>query len=172
MVKGKEKMEEESQRDGRSDSRNEGKRVKSLRMNTTSSSDPVINVAELGQYIKRKRESERLSLRAVARLTQVSASTLSRIENGTGVPDTPTLARIARWLNVPLERVVTGKSSSEDPVVYYPQESVPDIVEAHLRADPNLTPETARALAELFRVAYNQFSPKSMLEDDRESVKV
>lgn len=167
MANWKEKMEEES----RSDGRNEGKNMKSLRAGTVQN-DPVINVAELGQYIKRKRESERLSLRAVAKLTQVSASTLSRIENGTGVPDTPTLARIARWLNVPLERVVTGKSSSEDPVVYYPQESVPDIVEAHLRADPNLTPETARALAELFRVAYNQFSPKSMLEDDRESIKV
>jgi transcriptional regulator with XRE-family HTH domain len=124
--------------------------------------DPVINVAELGQYIKRKRESERLSLRAVAKLTQVSASTLSRIENGTGIPDTPTLARIARWLNVPLERIVTGGPSSEPPVIYYPQESVPDIVEAHLRADPNLTPETARALAELFRVAYNQFSPRGI----------
>jgi transcriptional regulator with XRE-family HTH domain len=122
--------------------------------------DPVINVAELGQYIKRKREAEHLSLRAVAKLTQVSASTLSRIENGTGVPDTPTLARIARWLNVPLERIVIGGSSPESPVVYYPQESVPDIVEAHLRADPNLTPETAKALAELFRVAYHQFSPK------------
>jgi transcriptional regulator with XRE-family HTH domain len=165
-------MEEESQRDGRNERKSEGKRVRLMRMGATNSSDPVINVAELGQYIKRKRESERLSLRAVAKLTQVSASTLSRIENGTGVPDTPTLARIARWLNVPLERVVTGKSSSEEPVVYYPQESVPDIVEAHLRADPNLTPETARALAELFRVAYNQFSPKGMLEDDRESIKV
>jgi transcriptional regulator with XRE-family HTH domain len=123
--------------------------------------DPVINVLELGQYIKRKRESEHLSLRAVAKVTQVSASTLSRIENGTGVPDTPTLARIARWLNVPLERVVTGRSNAEPAVVYYPQESVPDIVEAHLRADSNLTPERANALAELFRVAYKQFSAKT-----------
>lgn len=127
---------------------------------SVSSDDPVINVTELGKYIKRKRESERLSLRAVAKLTQVSASTLSRIENGTGIPDTPTLAKIARWLNVPLERIVTGGSSAVAPVVYYPEESVPDIVEAHLRADPNMTPETARALSELFRVAYKQFSPK------------
>ncbi len=124
-----------------------------------ASDDFVVNVAELGHYIKRKRESERLSLRAVAKITQVSASTLSRIENGTGIPDTPTLARIARWLNLPLERIVTGRAT-ENPVVYFPQESVPDIVEAHLRADPNLTPETARALSELFRVAYHQFSPK------------
>jgi len=122
--------------------------------------NPLINVTELGQHIKRKRESERLSLRAVARLTQVSASTLSRIENGTGVPDTPTLARLAKWLNIPFERVMTGANSKESPIIYYPQESIPDIVAAHLRADPNLTPELARALEDLFRVAYNQFSTR------------
>jgi hypothetical protein len=44
------------------------------------------------------------------------------------------------------------------PVVYFPQESTPEIVEAHLRADRNLSPETAKALSELFRVAYTQFS--------------
>jgi len=123
-------------------------------------SDPLINVTELGQYIKRKREREKLSLRAVAKYTQVSASTLSRIENGTGVPDTPTLARLARWLNIPFERVVTGGGSKESPIVYYPQESIPDIVAAHLRADPNLTPELAQALEDLFRVAYTQFSAR------------
>jgi transcriptional regulator with XRE-family HTH domain len=117
-----------------------------------------INVAELGQYIKRKRERDRLSLRAVAKQTQVSASTLSRIENGTGVPDTPTLARLARWLNIPFERIVTGGNSKESPIVYYPQESVPDIVSAHLRADRNLTPDKARALEETFRILYDQFT--------------
>jgi transcriptional regulator with XRE-family HTH domain len=119
---------------------------------------PLINVGELGQYIKRKRERERLSLRAVAKQTQVSASTLSRIENGTGIPDTPTLARLARWLNIPFERIVTGGNSKESPIVYYPQESVPDIVAAHLRADRNLTPDQARALEDMFRIAYNQLS--------------
>lgn len=122
---------------------------------------PVINVAELGKYVRRKRESERLSLRDVAKQTQVSASTLSRIENGTGTPDTPTLARLARWLNIPFERIVGTGEQGERAIVYYAQESLPDIVEAHLRADRNLTPETARALAELFRVAYNQFNPKT-----------
>ncbi len=119
--------------------------------------ESLINVTELGLYIKRKRESERLSLRAVAKQTQVSASTLSRIENGTGVPDTPTLARLAKWLSIPFERIVASGSSNGSAIIYYPQESIPDIVEAHLRADRNLTPERARALAELFRVAYDQF---------------
>jgi transcriptional regulator with XRE-family HTH domain len=83
---------------------------------------------------------------------------LSRIENGTGIPDTPTLARLARWLNIPFERIVTGGNSKESPIVYYPQESVPDIVAAHLRADRNLTPDQARALEDMFRIAYNQLS--------------
>jgi transcriptional regulator with XRE-family HTH domain len=123
--------------------------------------DPIINVAELGHYIKRKRETNHLSLRAVARQTQVSASTLSRIENGTGTPDAQTLARLAKWLNLPFERVIGLESPAETPIVYFPQESLPDIVEAHLRADRKLSPETAKALSELFRVAYTQFSAKS-----------
>ena len=120
----------------------------------TSSEEPLVNVGELGAHLRRKRELAHLSLRNVARETQISASTLSRIENGTGVPDTPTLARLARWLNIPLERIVNGSSPTASVVVYYPQESIPDILEAHLRADPNLTPDSAVAVAELFRVAY------------------
>lgn len=123
-----------------------------------NSSDPIINVAELGHYIRRKRDTDRLSLRAVAKQTQVSASTLSRIENGTGTPDAQTLARLAKWLNLPFERVIGLQAPSENPIVYFPQESLPDIVEAHLRADRKLNPETAKALSELFRVAYTQFS--------------
>ena len=119
--------------------------------------EAFINTSELGDYLKRKREVDHLSLRDVAKQTDVSAATLSRIENGTGVPDTPTLTRIARWLNVPLERIVNGTSQSGEPVVYYPNESIPDILEAHLRADPNLTTESAKALAELFRVAYSAY---------------
>lgn len=120
-----------------------------------------VNVTELGKHVKRKRETERLSLRAVAKQTQVSASTLSRIENGTGVPDTPTLTRLARWLNIPFERIVGTGNSYDGPIVYYPQESLPDIVAAHLRADPNLTPEIARALEEVFRVAYKELSSQT-----------
>lgn len=130
------------------------------RTQPSDESSPLVNVAELGKYLKRTRISGHLSLRAVAKETQVSASTLSRIENGSGVPDAETLARLARWLDIPLERIVeTRGQDPHEPVVYYPHESTPDIVEAHLRADRNLNPETANALSELFRVAYKQFCP-------------
>jgi transcriptional regulator with XRE-family HTH domain len=119
-----------------------------------------INTAELGDAVRRRREQHGLSLRDVADETGVSASTLSRIENGTGKPDADNIARLAGWLDMPIERVMHGghrAASDPKPVVYYPHESTPEIVEAHLRADRHLSPETAKALSELFRVAYAQF---------------
>ncbi len=123
--------------------------------------DAMIDVTELGEYIKRKREDEKLSLRQAAVATKISAATLSRIENGIGMPDSATLARLASWLGIPLDRLMKGAlitTAVTEPVIYYATESTPDIIEAHLRADPNLKPETAKALAELFRVAYFQFA--------------
>ena len=120
-----------------------------------------INTAELGDAVRRRREERCLSLRDVADQTGVSASTLSRIENGTGKPDADNIARLAAWLDMPIERVMHHShrgTSDPKPVVYYPHESTPEIIEAHLRADRQLTPETAKALSELFRVAYAQFS--------------
>ena len=122
---------------------------------------PLVNTEELGRAVRRRREELGLSLRDVADETSVSASTLSRIENGTGKPDADNIARLTAWLDVPMERILSGRHAAEEEskaVVYYPQEPTPEIVEAHLRADKNLTPETAAALSELFRVAYTQFS--------------
>jgi transcriptional regulator with XRE-family HTH domain len=121
----------------------------------------LINTQELGRAIRRRREELELSLRDVADQTNVSASTLSRIENGTGKPDADNIARLTTWLDVPLERILGSRRDDHDEgkaVVYFPHESTPEIVEAHLRADRNLTAETADALSELFRVAYSQFS--------------
>jgi len=120
-----------------------------------------VNTLELGSAVRRRREQQGLSLRDVADETGVSASTLSRIENGTGKPDADNIARLAAWLDMPIERVMhhgARDASDPKPVVYYPHESTPEIVEAHLRADRHLTPQTAKALSELFRVAYAQFS--------------
>ena len=121
--------------------------------------DNLVNTNELGRAIKRRREELGLSLRDVADVTNVSASTLSRIENGTGKPDADNIARLTGWLDMPIDRVMNRqKASNVEPVIYYPHEATPEIVEAHLRADKNLSKETADALSELFRVAYKQFS--------------
>ncbi len=124
-------------------------------------SESLISTVELGKAIKRRREELKLSLRDVADVTDVSASTLSRIENGTGRPDADNIARLTQWLDMPVDRLMTKHTGDNvEPVIYYPHEATPEIIEAHLRADRNLTPETANALSELFRVAYEQFSTK------------
>ena len=120
--------------------------------------DSLINTVELGRAIKRRREELGLSLRDVADVTAVSASTLSRIENGTGRPDADNIARLTQWLDMPVDRLMRNPGQDVEPVIYYPHEPTTDIVSAHLRADKNLSPETAEALSELFRVAYTQFS--------------
>jgi transcriptional regulator with XRE-family HTH domain len=125
------------------------------------SRENLINVKELGRHLNRKRVGEGLSLRDVSKITGVSPSTLSRIETSKGfIPDATTLARLCQWLSIPIERIVGTQDTSKIerlPVVYYPNEPTPSIIEAHLRADPDLTPETAQALVELFRVAYEGY---------------
>jgi transcriptional regulator with XRE-family HTH domain len=120
--------------------------------------ESLISTAELGKAIKRRREELKLSLRDVGDLTEVSASTLSRIENGTGRPDADNIARLTQWLDMPVDRLMRHNDENVEPVIYYPHEATTEIISAHLRADKNLTPETAEALSELFRVAYKQFS--------------
>lgn len=123
--------------------------------------DSLIDTAELGKAIKRRREELNLSLRDVGDIINVSASTLSRIESGKGRPDADNIARITQWLDMPVDRIMHKQTDKTvEPVVYYPHEAMPEIVSAHLRADKNLTADTAEALSELFRVAYTQFSGK------------
>src|SRR6188474_1064565 len=89
----------------------------------------LVNTEELGRAIKRRREELGLSLRDVANETSVSASTLSRIENGAGKPDADNIARLTTWLDVPLERILGGGGQNRDEakaVVYYPQEPTPE----------------------------------------------
>jgi predicted transcriptional regulator len=115
------------------------------------------NTEDLGAALRRARkERGNLSLRKVGRQIGVSQSTLSRIENGQGKPDAHVIARITQWLNIPTDRFLNAVT--EQPVVYFPNESTPVIVRAHLERDKNLTPETAAALAELFDVAYRRFA--------------
>src|SRR3712207_4957095 len=82
----------------------------------TSKNGSFINTKELGRAIKRKREELRISLRDVANETQVSASTLSRIENGTGKPDADNIARLTSWLDMPVDRVMKKSGASGDAV--------------------------------------------------------
>jgi DNA-binding XRE family transcriptional regulator len=134
------------------------------------SRDPRIDVQALGEAIKRRRSELGISLRDLADKTGVSASTLSRIENGTGKPDAATIATLSDWLAIPVQRIIRSGDVPDGTVIYSMTEPLPDIIEAHLRADKNMTSEMAAALSQMFRVAYNQFggtaTPASQSSDE------
>jgi transcriptional regulator with XRE-family HTH domain len=115
-------------------------------------------LAQLPALIKAKRREEGLGLRAAAQESGVSPSTLSRLERGISstLPDSDTLTKLVLWLNISLDKLLIENKSRSDSEA--PQLSTPEVVEVQLRADKNLSPDTARALAEMFKLLYNQFS--------------
>ena len=79
----------------------------------------------------------------------VSASTLSRIEQG-NVPDLETFMRICKWLGVSADEFRQNALDCESADLPEPAE----VIEAHLRADRTLPPDAIDALAQMIRFAY------------------
>jgi len=103
-----------------------------------------LNVDKLGEMIKSKRGNKGLRETAVE-IGEVSASTLSRIEQGK-LPDVETFLKLCDWLEVSPEKLKYSQTSSSS-------ESEKEII-AHLRADKNLKPETASSLIKMIELAY------------------
>jgi transcriptional regulator with XRE-family HTH domain len=118
----------------------------------------LLDRSEITTLVRRKMEREKLHLQAASALSGVSAPTLSRIIRGKGTPDIVTVTRLASWLGVPVERFVAKtRREGVHEIPHGPSETTEEVVEAHLRVDPNLSEETAKALSETFRVIYQQF---------------
>lgn len=101
-----------------------------------------LDTQKFSEMIKSKRGSK--GLRALATEIGVSASTLSRIEQG-NLPDIDTYLSLCDWLEVSPEFFT--KSNSE-------KNSAKSGVIAHLRADKTLPATTAEALIEMINLAY------------------
>lgn len=119
-------------------------------MDTVSSHE--INTFKLAAYLREKR-GER-GLREIAKeIGEVSASTLSRIEQGK-IPDLDTYIRICRWMQVTPNEFVKGEDSSLLNPEATDTLSIPDKIAIHLRADRTLPSKTADALISMIRLAY------------------
>jgi transcriptional regulator with XRE-family HTH domain len=102
-----------------------------------------------------RRRSHGLSQRQAAAEIGVSASTLSRLENGSHLPHREPLLRIAQWLNVPLEWAAEGAARAGSGVQHSEMSTV-EAVELHLRADRSVSTADADALIESFRLLYER----------------
>jgi transcriptional regulator with XRE-family HTH domain len=112
----------------------------------------TVNLEKLSALLRTKRGDR--GLRAVAsEIGNVSASTLSRVEQG-NVPDLETFMRICQWLAVSPDDFAVSEPALGAKMKMEGRLEVPDAIEAHLRADRTLPPATIEALSEMIRVAY------------------
>lgn len=117
-----------------------------------------IDLDQLAEHVLWKMEQEGLSLRDAATASHVSPATMSRIlrkGKKRPQPDTGTLVHILNWVRVPIEKIIeppvfTKKTRSDAKTL--------EVIEVHLRADKNLSPEAAKVITQMVRAAYKQFS--------------
>src|SRR5690554_6137299 len=97
-----------------------------------------ITLENLGQMLRKKRGEN--GMRSTANEIGISLATLSRVESGK-LPDIDTFTKICKWMELDAGKVLGTRSEEESVGAVLPS--------IHMRADKNLSPETAGALAEL-----------------------
>lgn len=109
----------------------------------------ALDTKKFSEMIKSKRGT--VGLRALASEIGISASTLSRIEQG-NLPDIDTYLILCNWLKVSPEFFTNSNSETTD---------VKSGVIAHLRADKSLPTKTAEALIQMINLAYASATKES-----------
>ncbi len=116
----------------------------------------TIDVAWLGARLRRIRRKRELTLQEVSNQTRITVATLSRIERGAAKNlKASTLIALSAWMGISARKLAGEAEPLTTKKVEV--EETPDIVELHLRADKHLTRETAKALGNLFRTAYEHY---------------
>jgi transcriptional regulator with XRE-family HTH domain len=101
-----------------------------------------VDVRGLGEYIRKQRESSRLSLRNLSTLAGVSGPYLSQVERGLRRPSAEILLGIAKGLRISAETLYVQAGFLED-------RPVPDVAAA-IMADPTITERQRQALVQIY----------------------
>ncbi|WP_414575805.1 helix-turn-helix domain-containing protein [Anabaena sp. CCY 9402-a] len=107
-----------------------------------------LDIEKLASLVRKKRGSKGLRETA-AEIGNVSPSTLSRVESSK-MPDMDTFLALCNWLKVPPAELF--RTTEEN------QLDTPEAIAIQLRADKNLEPAIANALASLVKAAYRDLS--------------
>jgi transcriptional regulator with XRE-family HTH domain len=107
----------------------------------------------LGSFIKAQRQVANLSLREMARMTDVSNAYLSQIERGLHQPSVRVLRSVADALNVSAETLLSQAGLLDDDDMDEGAAAGPGPARtvAAILADPTLTPEQREALLTVYR---------------------
>lgn len=108
-----------------------------------------LNADKLATLVRSKRGKR--GLRETAKeIGKVSPSTISRVENGK-TPDMETFLALCDWLEVPPAELINSAEEKNE-------SDTPEAIAIQLRADKNLDPAIADALASLVKAAYKDLS--------------
>lgn len=108
--------------------------------------DDGVRYEVLGSLCAQRRDAENLSLRDVTALTGISASALSRVENGK-VINTGNAIALSRWLGVSLGAIAGAA----------PEDSL-GAVNRILLGDPRLGKVERKALSSIFSILYRRIT--------------
>ena len=115
-----------------------------------------LDIERLANLVRSKRGSR--GLRETAQeIGNVSPSTISRVENGK-TPDMDTFLALCDWLEVPPAELI--KNTEDEEAL-----NTPEAITIQLRADKNLDPAIANALASLVKAAYKDLSQNKSEEE-------
>ena len=115
-----------------------------------------VDIEKLANLVRNKRLNR--GLRETAKeIGNVSPSTISRVENGK-TPDMETFLALCDWLEVPAAELI--KNTEDEKAV-----NTPEAITIQLRADKNLDPAIANALASLVTAAYKDLSHNKNQEE-------
>jgi transcriptional regulator with XRE-family HTH domain len=104
----------------------------------------------LGEYIRRQRELQKLSMRQLAGLVGISNPYLSQIERGLRDPSEKVLDAIAHNLEVSAEKLQAQYEEQKQAQRAEQDDGDSATIDA-IRADPRLTATQRRALVEVYR---------------------
>jgi transcriptional regulator with XRE-family HTH domain len=104
---------------------------------------PEDDESPIGEFIRRQRELQDMSMRQLANLAGISNPYLSQIERGLRAPSERVLDAIAQQLELSADALHAHARAAREP------EGESD-VEAAIRADPALTARQRQALLEVY----------------------
>ncbi|BAZ46761.1 transcriptional regulator [Chondrocystis sp. NIES-4102] len=109
-----------------------------------------LDTERLANLVRNKRGNR--GLRETAKeIGNVSPSTISRVENAK-TPDMDTFLALCDWLEIPPAELIKNAEEEEETL------NTPEAITIQLRADKNLDPAIALALASLVKAAYKDLS--------------
>jgi transcriptional regulator with XRE-family HTH domain len=122
---------------------------------------PLMNVREVGSFIRSQRTNAKLSLRGLSSRVGVSIPYLSQVERGLRKPSADILQAIAKGLRISAETLYVKAGMLED-------RPVPDVAAA-IMADQSITERQKQALLQIHE-AFRQETGRDVHEADRGSL--